>query len=75
MAFKLPSASTSDTSPAKKPSFGIEDALAAMEVLYEDRFPAKENPEEENPKEENPKEENPKEEEISEEDKRFDIPP
>ena len=65
MAFKLPSASTSDTSPAKKPSFGIEDALAAMEVLYEDRFPAKENPEEENPKEE----------EISEEDKRFDIPP
>jgi hypothetical protein len=44
--------------PAKKLCFGIEDALAATEALYEDQFLAKEKPKEE----------------YTEEDKRFETP-
>jgi hypothetical protein len=58
MASKHPSSGTSDTSPAKRPCFGIGDALAATEVLYENQFLAQEKPEEEE----------------SEEDKRFEYP-
>jgi hypothetical protein len=58
MAYKHPLSGTTNSSPAKKPYFGIEDALAATEALYEDQFPAREKPKEK----------------YTEEDKRFETP-
>ena len=58
MTSKHPLSGISDSTPAKRPCFGIGDAIAATEVPYENQFLAQEKPKEEK----------------SEEDKRFEYP-
>ena len=58
MTSKHPLSGTSDTSPAKRPCFGIGDSIAATEVPHENQFLAQEK----------------LKEEKSEEDKRFEYP-